>query len=172
MTIRSPASELADVINVTCFSLMAFISYGELGSEAILGALQSLFPKDEYDDTKTALKYSDYLSQVLIPESALLLIQEDLKIDRGEAIQVLGDSRKYGLMAFPADAMYSKEGKGHAGTSSKSALETPEASLKRKSKQLLSEKEDQKSKRARIEDQWGNGGVRRSARLKPKTGEP
>jgi hypothetical protein len=51
---------------------------------------------------------SNYLSLVLVPETALLLIQDDLQkrspdesITRPEALKVLRDSTKYGLAMFP-----------------------------------------------------------------------
>ncbi|KAG8888127.1 hypothetical protein FRB98_008319 [Tulasnella sp. 332] len=76
--------------------------YGEKGFFVISSTLQEIFPLDAIDpDLTYPLEPSDFLRRVLLPETAVLLIQEDQKIEREEALLVLRESRAFGLATFP-----------------------------------------------------------------------
>ncbi|KAG9037461.1 hypothetical protein FRB95_005400 [Tulasnella sp. JGI-2019a] len=76
--------------------------YGEKGFLVISSTLQAMFPSDEVDPGTTyPLEPPDFLRRVLLPEAAVLLIMEDRKIDRDDALMVLKASRAFGLAAFP-----------------------------------------------------------------------
>ena len=85
-------------------------SYGEKGASAITGALQKMFAGTaELKQALTTapihpLKSSEFIRRVLVPEAAVLLIQEDRDISRAQAIQTLEDSRRYGMVVFPDTA--------------------------------------------------------------------
>lgn len=82
-------------------------SYGEQGFAVITQVLYDLFP-DIPANKISPLEMSNYLSLVLVPETALLLIQHDLQnqrddshVSKSEALKVLHKSTKYGLAMFP-----------------------------------------------------------------------
>ncbi|KAG8838914.1 hypothetical protein FRC18_002142 [Serendipita sp. 400] len=83
--------------------------YGEQGFAIISQVLFDLFPDISPEKTQP-LDISNYFSVVLVPETAVLLIQQDLQekepaLDKGplrsQALQVLRSSRKYGEAMFP-----------------------------------------------------------------------
>jgi hypothetical protein len=48
------------------------------------------------------LSVDQFFSHVLVPETALLLIQEDMSLSTREyALQVMRESKEYGVMMFP-----------------------------------------------------------------------
>ena len=75
------------------------VSYGEKGSIIIFWVLQVLFPAKDFHE----LSFINFLRRVLIPETAVCLAQEDMKIDRQTAIDILRTSRQYGLVMHPSD---------------------------------------------------------------------
>lgn len=63
----------------------------------MFGKLTTMFPQaDHYPLTAI-----NFVRRVLLPETAVLLTQEDLGCSRQEAINVLRDSREYGLVMHP-----------------------------------------------------------------------
>ena len=85
---------------------MLFLSYGEIGYSIIHQTVQSLFPAVKMDPSLfMPLTWISFLQRVLIPETALLLIMEDLKVkgEEGsqEALKVLQESSEYGAGMFP-----------------------------------------------------------------------
>jgi hypothetical protein len=51
----------------------------------------------------TSFQMGNVISSVLVPETAALLIQEDLKIPRNEAVDLVHSSWEYGCCLFPSD---------------------------------------------------------------------
>ncbi|KAG8938023.1 hypothetical protein FRC00_001926 [Tulasnella sp. 408] len=85
--------------------------YGEKGYLMINRALYSLFPSGSISpDAIFPLPYKDYISYVLAPEAAVLLIQEDLTIDRNQALEVLKASTEYGLHMFSDESQQENKG--------------------------------------------------------------
>ncbi|KAG8834560.1 hypothetical protein FRC17_008394 [Serendipita sp. 399] len=83
--------------------------YGEQGFAIISQVLFDIFPDIPREKTEP-LDVSNYFSVVLVPEAAVLLIQQDLEEStsisdknalRSRALQVLRNSRKYGEAMFP-----------------------------------------------------------------------
>ncbi|KAG8988862.1 hypothetical protein FRB90_002523, partial [Tulasnella sp. 427] len=76
--------------------------YGEKGYVVITQALQTMFPQDSITATSIRpLPYSIYIGSILVAEATVLLIQEDLKIDRSEALEIRKASAVYGIYTFP-----------------------------------------------------------------------
>lgn len=88
--------------------MLIVYSYGEQGLAVITQVLFDLFPTLPADKIYP-LDLNTYRSLVLVPETALLLIQEDLRMKHGPnkditrslALKVLRKSHKYGLAMFP-----------------------------------------------------------------------
>ena len=80
-------------------------SYGEKGYAILFDLLVRLFrPSLERNRTLVhGLDADVFISEVLVLELAVLLIQDDLSCSRPTAITTLGDSDSYGTMAFPLD---------------------------------------------------------------------
>ncbi|KAF8586369.1 hypothetical protein K439DRAFT_1408955 [Ramaria rubella] len=79
--------------------------YGEQGSIIIHQTLYTLFPPSDIPDSVEPLTPDQFLTRVLVPETAVLLIQEDMNLStRGEVLRVLDESKKYGLAMFPEQA--------------------------------------------------------------------
>ncbi|KZT59479.1 hypothetical protein CALCODRAFT_191653 [Calocera cornea HHB12733] len=74
--------------------------YGERGMVVIQHALDSMFA-DVTMSCCEPLSVDDFIRQTLVPEAALLLIGEDLRLSRADALAVLLKSRKYGVAQFP-----------------------------------------------------------------------
>ncbi|KAJ7626810.1 hypothetical protein FB45DRAFT_55269 [Roridomyces roridus] len=55
-------------------------------------------PWDQYDETSNLIPLSRFHDVVLIPHIVASLISEDLNIPLDEAVEMLGKSRKYGLV--------------------------------------------------------------------------
>lgn len=81
-------------------------SYGEQDSIIIHQTLYLLFPPDDMPLTSVdPLTLDQFLTRVLVPETAVLLIQTDISLStKAEALRVLDDSKKYGLAMFPEQA--------------------------------------------------------------------
>ena len=81
-------------------------SYGEQGSIIIHQTLYSLFSPDTIPLTSVEpLTPSQFLTRVLVPETAMLLIQEDMHLStKEETLRVLDESKKYGVAMFPEQA--------------------------------------------------------------------
>ncbi|KAI0357987.1 hypothetical protein OH77DRAFT_1374221, partial [Trametes cingulata] len=78
--------------------------YGELGYVIIHQTLCDLFPPASFDPAAALpLTPADFIAHVLVPEAALNLIMEDLKLDRADALKTLRESVEYGVAMFPAD---------------------------------------------------------------------
>ena len=82
------------------------LSYGEQGSIIIHQTLYSLFPSDDIPLTSVdPLTPDQFLTRVLVPETAVLLIQVDMCLPtKEEALRVLDESKKYGVAMFPEQA--------------------------------------------------------------------
>jgi len=76
---------------------MFYLSYGEVGYQIIITAIQHLFPRSSINlvDIRP-LTYDILVREVLALEAATRLIQTDLKISRQEAIGILEDSCTFG----------------------------------------------------------------------------
>jgi hypothetical protein len=78
------------------------LSYGERGLLHIYRALDDLFPLLDQEHTFSPLDHKAFMTHVLVPEAACLLIQDDLQISsHAEALALLLRSQKYGQAMFP-----------------------------------------------------------------------
>ena len=74
-------------------------SYGALGFEAIYNQLQITMVQSNIltDHLARPIDVEGYLRRILVPEAAVYLIQEDQDCDRKTAIEVMKESKPYGL---------------------------------------------------------------------------
>jgi hypothetical protein len=102
---RSPASERTPLPSLR-YSDAWINSYGEQGSIIIHQSLYSLFPPDGIPPALVLpLTPDQFLTRVLVPETAVLLIQQDMSLTtKRQALRVLDESKKYGLAMFPEQA--------------------------------------------------------------------
>ncbi|KAG6847694.1 hypothetical protein H0H93_006515, partial [Arthromyces matolae] len=79
--------------------------YGAVGYQIIIIVLQSLFPETSFDTRQglAPLAWKDIIYEFLLPETAVLLIQDDLGLSRDNAIETLHASRSYGNTMFPVE---------------------------------------------------------------------
>lgn len=64
--------------------------------------LLHMFPDRSFDMRPIRpLSHQSFLADVLLPEVATALIQQDLDIDRNIAVETLHNSRRYGSMLYP-----------------------------------------------------------------------
>ncbi|KAI1791110.1 hypothetical protein LXA43DRAFT_889821, partial [Ganoderma leucocontextum] len=78
-------------------------SYGAKGYAILFRLLLHLF-KSSFDSHWTlvhCLTTDSMIGMVLVPEAAVLLIQEDRSCDRASAIQCLRTTHRYGTIAYP-----------------------------------------------------------------------
>ncbi|KAG1793098.1 RTC4-like domain-containing protein [Suillus plorans] len=76
--------------------------YGELGLLIIHQTLYNLFPLSSFEPSSIApLTPAEFIQLVLIPETAVGLIMQDLCLDRDDAIVTLRESSQYGVAMFP-----------------------------------------------------------------------
>jgi hypothetical protein len=75
-------------------------SYGEQGLLVFFDTLNELFPNLTPEDTKP-LTTRQFFTSVLVPEAAVLLIEQDMDCAHEEALIILRESRQYGLAMFP-----------------------------------------------------------------------
>lgn len=77
--------------------------YGEQGFLVISEALQAMFPQTKLEAAEIApMDSQNFLRRVLVPETAILLIMEDMEQDYSAALKTMEDSREYGTALFPA----------------------------------------------------------------------
>lgn len=79
-----------------------FFSYGERGYVKIYGIMRVLFPDlpaDLYSDWR--LHPESFVSRILVPEAARLLIKDDLGLSDEGALDVLLRSRAFGIALHP-----------------------------------------------------------------------
>ncbi len=77
--------------------------YGHTGEVVILARLQELISKEEGLITSERLKgleSYEFIQDVLVPETACLLIQQDMKTSLGEARRIMAESSNYGAALF------------------------------------------------------------------------
>ena len=93
---------LLDVSQIKLNSL--YYSYGEEGYQIVILALQSLFPEASFDEkTYSPLTWKAFIREYLLPETMVLLIQEDLRISRTACIETLAQSRQFGNRMHPME---------------------------------------------------------------------
>ncbi|KDR70608.1 hypothetical protein GALMADRAFT_1349818 [Galerina marginata CBS 339.88] len=79
--------------------------YGDEGYQLILVSLRSLFPPDLVDLEQLApLSYMEVIRKVLLPEAAILLIHQDLRVPVPVATQTLHESQDFGSIMHPCDS--------------------------------------------------------------------
>ncbi|CAE6359115.1 unnamed protein product [Rhizoctonia solani] len=74
--------------------------YGEQGLLVFFDTLNELFPNLTPEETKP-LTTRQFFTSVLVPEAAVLLIEQDMDCAHEEALIILRESRQYGLAMFP-----------------------------------------------------------------------
>lgn len=62
-----------------------------------------MFPEGSLDITFQPLSYKILIHEVILQEAAVLLIQQDLDIDRAQAMRTLIRSQGFGTMLHPGD---------------------------------------------------------------------
>ncbi|KAF5376408.1 hypothetical protein D9615_008616 [Tricholomella constricta] len=77
--------------------------YGERGYQIIFTALQHRFSFSIDKAHIHPLSQDTFLREVLVPEAAVLIIQEDLRLSRFQAIETLRASHTFGNMLHPID---------------------------------------------------------------------
>lgn len=83
----------------------SFGSYGERGVMDITSALRDMFDFDSMPSQrfKPLREPGDFVRMVLLPETAAVLISEDLDISPAEARSVMKRSWAFGLALHPLD---------------------------------------------------------------------
>jgi len=82
-------------------------SYGECGKDLIFSTIQKLYASDGTTSSLWGFPFLKFIERVLIPETAILLIQDDfgldmdLDSDRVLALELKDDSTLYGNMQYP-----------------------------------------------------------------------
>lgn len=90
-----------------------FCSYGERGSVIMHLTLYDLFPPASFDPGRIApLSPAEFISRVLVPETALWLIQEDMQCSYVEAMATLRASGEFGVTMYPEVEVDEEEGAG------------------------------------------------------------
>ncbi|KAI0685902.1 RTC4-like domain-containing protein [Cytidiella melzeri] len=78
--------------------------YGELGALLLSQTLYDLFPPLDFAPNSTLpLTPAEFVQRILLPETALSLIMEDMHQTRKEAIATMRESAQYGVAMFPDD---------------------------------------------------------------------
>ncbi|KAJ7222754.1 hypothetical protein B0H12DRAFT_1241061 [Mycena haematopus] len=78
--------------------------YGEIGYEIFMVAVRFMFPDNIDLDLYAPLTYDIVLREVLVPEAAARIIQQDLKLSPRVAKQVLIDSHLFGVTRHPSSS--------------------------------------------------------------------
>jgi hypothetical protein len=79
-------------------------SYGEEGYQIIILVFQSLFPERNFDDkTYTPLTWKAFVQEYLLPETMILLIQEDLHISQTACIETISKSQEFSNNMHPME---------------------------------------------------------------------
>lgn len=74
--------------------LNIFSSYGIQGQAVITSRLRQLFPEASFEkDIYHPLTWNAFVNDFLLPETLLLLIQEDKHISRDDALRILQETR-------------------------------------------------------------------------------
>ncbi|KAJ7196382.1 hypothetical protein GGX14DRAFT_335417, partial [Mycena pura] len=77
--------------------------YGDIGWEIVYKALQFMFPDDgSRPQCKTAIPYDLLLREVLLPETVMRLVQDDLAITDIAAKSIMQASHSFGLVLHPS----------------------------------------------------------------------
>ncbi|KAF7349649.1 hypothetical protein MSAN_01691300 [Mycena sanguinolenta] len=76
--------------------------YGEIGYEIFMVAVRFMFPDNCDTNSYAPLTYDVVLREVLVPEAAARIIQQDLNISPHAAKQVLTDSYLFGVTRHPS----------------------------------------------------------------------
>ncbi|QRW02857.1 hypothetical protein RhiLY_01856 [Ceratobasidium sp. AG-Ba] len=74
--------------------------YGEQGTLVFFDVLTHLFPDLSPEECRP-LQPREFFLSVLVPEAAVLLIEQDMCCTHEEALKILRESRQYGQMMFP-----------------------------------------------------------------------
>ncbi|KAH9950852.1 hypothetical protein B0H21DRAFT_671456, partial [Amylocystis lapponica] len=91
-------------INLHASLTMNWYSYGRKGYHIIFFMMLHLFPDLSFDLAPwKPLHYQAVLTEVLVPETTVHLIQEDLLQGWDDAMQTLRESCKYGNFLYPGD---------------------------------------------------------------------
>ncbi|KAF6742807.1 hypothetical protein DFP72DRAFT_829593 [Ephemerocybe angulata] len=78
--------------------------YGERGFYVIVETLRKMFPESEYDaEANKPLPWDSAVVEVLLPETAILLIMQDRNVSLDEAVRIHGESRVFGTLQHPID---------------------------------------------------------------------
>ncbi|KAF8518974.1 RTC4-like domain-containing protein, partial [Hysterangium stoloniferum] len=77
--------------------------YGEQGSIIIHQTLYYLFPPELIlEESVLPLTPDQFITHVLVPETAVLLIKSDMGLSsKADALEVMEESKKYGIAMFP-----------------------------------------------------------------------
>ena len=93
---------LFDVSQIKLNSL--HYSYGEEGYQIVILTLQSLFPEASFDEkTYNLLTWKAFIEEYLLPETMVLLIQEDLRISQTACTETLAQSWQFGNRTQPME---------------------------------------------------------------------
>ncbi|EJD32352.1 hypothetical protein AURDEDRAFT_27278, partial [Auricularia subglabra TFB-10046 SS5] len=80
--------------------------YGERGSRVLLQSILTLYPPSALQPLQerfAPLSIHAFVDSVLVREMALVLIMEDLKLNRTDALEAMRASGPYGSVKFPDD---------------------------------------------------------------------
>lgn len=81
-----------------------YLSYGGEGYQIMSHTLRFLFPQATLDlKFFQPLSYETLIHDVLLPETAVALIRQDLKLDRDDAIETMRKSQNFGSELHPGD---------------------------------------------------------------------
>ncbi|KAJ7451205.1 hypothetical protein B0H11DRAFT_1692711, partial [Mycena galericulata] len=75
--------------------------YGERGYQMLDTTLRSMFPDSLDYSNFHPLTYAIIIREILIPEATIRLIQQDLTVSPGAAIDILQQSHHFGLVLHP-----------------------------------------------------------------------
>ncbi|KAJ8462315.1 hypothetical protein ONZ45_g17981 [Pleurotus djamor] len=78
--------------------------YGHAGYTIVAGLLRLLFSSTLSAEATKPLTKKQFLDEVVLPETFILLVQQDRTCTRADAITTLSDSCVYGAHLFPYDA--------------------------------------------------------------------
>ncbi|KAJ7590486.1 hypothetical protein C8J56DRAFT_1046754 [Mycena floridula] len=87
------------------FGLSHFGYYGERGATIMNMALQWMFPQSDDPDAMCDddIPFQVILWRILLPETAVILVQQDMSVDADAAMKVLRTSGRYGQVIYPSD---------------------------------------------------------------------
>jgi hypothetical protein len=86
-------------------------SYGERGFMIVSSALQYMFTASDTNEKIEGIPFLTFLWRILIPETFVLLVIEDLPwVSSEEAMDILVTSRTYGQVMHPDDDLNQDDG--------------------------------------------------------------